>query len=247
MAIPSFSGSLLGDEQIISYLEELHGMGYDVKKAPGNKYFVFFEDSGIIEFNKVDPDWYVQSSLNGGIRFIRKIVSPEELIKQSREAARCIGKKLNIEVPVKSVRIKQSEPASNISKLVKLLQGDKIIGIFDPYFSTKSLDTLLTLKSLGVNFENEIKCLKTTKSELNAAFVKAFEKETNIQFQVRCTNSKKEHRRFFLLPNNDVVIFGMSLNDLNKNEAAIRESSPEDTEFFNSTWSESKNCIKQFK
>jgi hypothetical protein len=171
---------------------------------------------------------------------------PENIVgldQAIRDAVKSIahqeGKIINWSSPPTSIRIYKDEPATNVSKLVGLINTSVIEAVFDPYLDNKGLDTLLNLATLGVPISPSIRMLTSSKvanTRLTKNYLQLWLKELNCSGEIRQLSSNKEHRRFLLLSGGQSLIIGLSLNDLSKNEAAHIESDTQDLAFFNSEW-----------
>ena len=60
--------------------------------------------------------------------------------------------------------------------------------------------------------------------------------EASRQVEIRKSTSKNPHRRFMLLSGGQTLILGLSINSLDKDEAAHLEANTVDRAFFDSEW-----------
>jgi hypothetical protein len=147
-------------------------------------------------------------------------------------------------------RLKAGEPATNLRKLAQLIQGETLTAAHDPYIDEKGLETLHKLSGLGVDVSKTLRLLTVPKSEKAAGSVSSFLQDLNIEigsrWELRAYLGKtKAHRRFLILHDNSVVTSGLSLNNLNKDEALDRvppgnELADYDRTFFDDCWRTAK-------
>ena len=140
-------------------------------------------------------------------------------------------------------RLIQTQPASNKSKFIDIINDRIVKDIFDPYFDTKSIKTLLSLSKLGLKFNTQIRCLTTKRNsnKIDKLYWIDFNNELSLTLEIKTCKSSKEHRRFLILNDNQIIIIGCSLNDINKNETLVEETSQEDIDFFNTEWLDGNN------
>jgi hypothetical protein len=230
----------LKEDQIISELQNIQNLGWEVYKKKPNKYIIRIDDQKEIELHPSSENWFICSKINGSAKFVKYANSIETLNPLLLEAGKSLSIDLKIERQIKSIRIRDNEPLTNKAKLISLIKTSSISKIFDPYFDLKSLITITSLKKLGLNLENKIECLTTKNlSIFDQTVLNDFKTECNTSIEVKkCEN--KEHRRFIILNDNRVIIIGCSLNDINKNEVINEELFLElklaDIKFFNDEW-----------
>src|SRR5262245_31017002 len=102
---------------------------------------------------------------------------------------------------------------------------------------------MIHIVSFGAGgFSPQIRLLGSTKKttsksgtppKLTKAGVDAWAREVGRNVEVR-TTLNLEHRRFILLSSRRVIIVGISINDVHKNEAVFTESDDLDRNFFDS-------------
>jgi hypothetical protein len=135
-------------------------------------------------------------------------------------------------LPLKE-RLIAGEPASNLRKIADLIGGHTVTAIHDPYTSTGSLNTILKLAGMGVEFSPALRILGTAKPFSNSTEKKSFlgllsdintERKASWQVRVYPTTSKP-HRRFLILKDGSIVTCGMSLNHIDKDEVLDHEPS----------------------
>jgi hypothetical protein len=151
-------------------------------------------------------------------------------------------------IPLKE-RLVAGEPATNLRKINDLIGGCTVTAIHDPYTTTGSLDTILKLAGMGVEFSPSLRILGTAKPLSNSTEKKSFLgllKDINIErkasWQIRIYSAAtKPHRRFLILNDGSIVTCGMSLNHIDKDEvldheAAGSENAKHDQQLFEDEW-----------
>lgn len=143
-------------------------------------------------------------------------------------------------------RLKAGEPATNLRKIAQVVGREILACVHDPYTDAKSLVTLQKLGGVGVNISKSLRLLTTPKAKNASASVASFLRDLNTemksQWELRAYSSTaKPHRRFFVLQDDSVVTFGLSLNDINKDEVldripATNEHAGYDRKFFDNCW-----------
>lgn len=148
-----------------------------------------------------------------------------------------------------TIRINVGKPATNITKLAKLIEGKKIEAFFDPYLENRSLQTLTDMSSLSSDslISKNIRLISTKKvfegkkKRLTRSYVEAWMLEHEATEGGIKISIEYEHRRFMILNDGAVLIIGCSLGEIDKNEAAHVEADQGDVEFFNNQWSKAEN------
>ena len=143
-------------------------------------------------------------------------------------------------------RLKAGEPATNLRKLAQLIGSGILDSVHDPYIDEKALETLHKLKRLGVNVSKSLLLLTAPKPQKAAASVASFLRDLNTeigsQWELRAfSGPTKPHRRFLILHDKSVVTCGLSLNNINKDEALDRVPKGDayadyDHNFFDDSW-----------
>jgi hypothetical protein len=143
-------------------------------------------------------------------------------------------------------RLKAGEPATNLRKLAQLIGGGTLTNVHDPYIDEKALETLQKLGGLGVDISKNLLVLTGPKLGKAAASVSSFLGDLNVEmgthWELRAySGTTKPHRRFLILQDKSVVTCGLSLNNINKDEALDRlpardDLADYDREFFNNCW-----------
>jgi len=242
MSFKAFEENYLAESDVVSYLEELDNQGYDIRKGEKAKYYIMLSAEDYILIDKIGTTWYVKLYAKGRFKSQLKPIDKPTLINYSNSLAKRVKIDLNSQVTPNNIRLNQVDKATNKTKIIALSNGKTLESIFDPYFETKSIMTILSLWKLGLVLNKTVRVLKTTKTKIDQQFLGDFESETGIELKIKCCQSKKEHRRFMIFQNCEILILGMSLNDINKNEAAHLEISKEDCDFFEDQWKASKEC-----
>ncbi len=238
-----YSSNSLNREQVIAELEKITNLGWDVFQKKDKSYVIKIDEHKEISIREDSEKWFIASYIDGLPKSTVYSSSTETLHEYLIAAANKLETNLNIEKVNRSIRLKTDEQFSNKVKLLTLIGNSKISKIFDPYFDSKSLVTLILLKKLGTEFDSKLDCL-TTKSltVFDQTNIDEFNSEAKTNIEVKKCNSK-EHRRFLILNDNRVIMIGCSLNDINKNEVVIEETIQElknnDLIFFNEEWAKS--------
>lgn len=240
-----FAGPSLTNEQVLTELEKIQNLGWDIFSGDGvHHYIIKPDDSKTIEIQFINKKWVVRSFIDGSIKYIKFPFSFDTFVEILGAAAKMININLGLSKPKDTYRLKQSQPASNKSKFIDLINGRAVKDIFDPYFDTNSIKTLLSLSKLGLKFSNQVRCLTTAKtmSNIDKSFWIDFNRELSLTLEIKICKSRKEHRRFLILNDNQIIIIGCSLNDINKNEILMEETSQDDLIFFKEEWANGNNC-----
>lgn len=143
-------------------------------------------------------------------------------------------------------RLKAGQPATNLRKLVQLIGGGTLASVHDPYIDEKALETLQKLAGLGADISKNFLLLTAPKATKVGASVRSFlgdlNAENNSQWELRFYSGiPKPHRRFLILTDEVVVTCGLSLNNINKDEALDRLPADDpaadyDRNFFSDCW-----------
>jgi hypothetical protein len=143
-------------------------------------------------------------------------------------------------------RLKAGEPATNLRKIAEIIGKDILTSVHDPYTDEKALETLQKLKGLGVKISKNLRLLTAPKAGKAAASVASFLRDLNAemgsQWELRAYFGKtKPHRRFLILLDKNIITCGLSLNNIDKDEALDRipmgdELAGHDCEFFEKCW-----------
>jgi hypothetical protein len=143
-------------------------------------------------------------------------------------------------------RLKAGEPATNLRKLAQLIKSGTLTSVHDPYIDEKALETLQKLRGLGVDVSKTLLLLTAPKLEKTAASINSFLRDLNAEMGSRWelraySGTTKPHRRFLILQDKSVVTCGLSLNNINKDEALDRLPTGDvladyDRNFFDNCW-----------
>ena len=141
-------------------------------------------------------------------------------------------------------RLKAGEPAMNLRRIVQVIGNETLVGVHDPYITEDALVTLQKLRGIGIVISKKLRLLTAPKVGKAAAssFLRDLNTEASSQWELRAyTSTIKPHRRFLILQDNCVITCGLSLNNLNKDEALDRipmgdELAGYDRNFFDSCW-----------
>lgn len=143
-------------------------------------------------------------------------------------------------------RLKAGEPATNLRKLAQVIESGTLIRVHDPYIDEKALETLQKLKGLRVDISKTLFLLTAPKIGKAAASVNSFLRDLNAEmgtkWELRAySGPTKPHRRFLILEDKSVITCGLSLNNMNKDEALDHlpmgaDLARYDREFFDNCW-----------
>jgi len=143
-------------------------------------------------------------------------------------------------------RLKAGEPATNLRKLAQLIEGGTLTSVYDPYIDEKALETLQKLRGLGADISKNLLVLTAPKHGKSAASISSFLGDLNTElgshWQLRAySGATKPHRRFLILQDKSVITCGLSLNNINKDEALDRlpagdDLADYDRKFFANCW-----------
>lgn len=143
-------------------------------------------------------------------------------------------------------RLKAGESATNLRKIAQVVGKRTLAAVHDPYTDESALETLQKLKGLGVGMSENLRLLTAPKVGKAAAAIASFlhdlNTEMNCRWELRAyTSATKAHRRFLILQDKSIVTCGLSLNNINKDEAldwipASDELAVYDSNFFESCW-----------
>jgi hypothetical protein len=147
-------------------------------------------------------------------------------------------------------RLKAGEPAKNLLKVVQIIAGSTLTAVHDPYIDEKALETLHKLTGLGADISKDLRLLNAPMAAKKTESIKSFLAELNAEigsnWQLRASTAvPKPHRRFLILQDGSVVTCGLSLNNIDKDEALDRlsvgsELADYDLKFFENSWESGK-------
>ena len=130
--------------------------------------------------------------------------------------------------------------------MAQVIESGTLIRVHDPYIDEKALETLQKLKGLGVDISKTLLLLTTPKIAKAAASVNSFlwdlNAEMSTKWELRAySGTTKPHRRFLILQDKSVITSGLSLNNMNKDEALDHlpmsaDLACYDREFFDNCW-----------
>jgi hypothetical protein len=138
------------------------------------------------------------------------------------------GKIIPTEVIKLATRLKAGEPAKNLRKIAQVIGKEALVCVHDPYIRVETLVNLQKLEGVGVIISKNLRLLTADKignpSKMAvASFLKDLNKEMSSRWQLRTyIGTAKLHRRFLILEDKSVVIIGLSLNDVDKDEVLDR-------------------------
>ncbi len=225
-----------GRAYILDLEEELQRLGYDgmIDGLSAGEVVEGWKEAGWIEISPSSSELRLSE---GGI---------EQLARWEDEDALWDRGTSSNEIHL-AKRFKAGEPARNMRKLAQVIETGALETVHDPYIDSKALVTLQKLKELGVNISDSLRLLSAKKSAGTAAaalasFLRDLNTEMKSQWVVRTYDGvARPHRRFLILRDKTVITLGLSLNDLNKDEALERipatdQHAIHDREFFENCW-----------
>lgn len=150
--------------------------------------------------------------------------------------------------PLGAVRLSKGRPATNIGLVAMLLQGATVEAVLDAFLDDRGLETLLTLRNLGVLFSPKVRLLTSSRVEkrLTRSFAVAVLTELGCGGgEVRVFGADGHEGRIVLLEGGDVVSLGASLNGLDVNERPHRDRDKGDRAAFDARWAEATVFSRQ--
>lgn len=116
----------------------------------------------------------------------------------------------------------------------------------DPYINEAALQTLHKLMGIGVCVSTTLRLLTAPKTGKAAASIASFLYDLNTELSARWelrayAGGTKPHRRFLVLEDKSIITCGLSLNNINKDEALDRipmgdDLADYDRTFFDNCW-----------
>lgn len=122
-------------------------------------------------------------------------------------------------------RLKAGEPARNLRKIAQVVGNGTLTCVHDPYTDVKALETLQKMRDLGVVIAKDLRLLRAPPKAARAAasiasFLRDLNAEMSSQWELRAyASTTTPHRRFLILQDKSVITCGLSLNNINKDEA----------------------------
>jgi len=240
----------LSNEMVINELFKLQELGWDVRNAFAstklNVYRICIDPNRIIEIKNIhETYWNIESLKDFSVVYQGKASTQTSFLEALRLAFGAFNLDIKIIPTNKTERFKKSEPFSNKTKLIEIINGRLIKSICDPYFESKSLSNLIHFSHLGLKLSSDVKCLSSQimkeDKRISLKMINDFNIEMTISMELRLVPIEdKLHRRFFILSDNSVIIIGCSLNDLDKDEVIIENEDSvarkKDIDYFESKW-----------
>ena len=242
---PNYVEPSLLEGDVINYLIDAKSQGLEVYKC--NEGFMI--DLGNDKLIRIEDNGNGQFSINANHkRGIFLTIGVAKKISELEKFIKLAGSHHQVDLgtykPV-SIRTSSDKPASNKSKISNLIGTSIIQAVYDTYLDNKGLQNLTDILSLCAgSIAADVRLLsKIHGANLTKTFVDDWFKEHGcINGEIRIL-PKEEHRRFLLLSSSESLILGLSLNSINKNEAASLESDKDDRKFFNDMWKKSNKFI----
>ena len=256
-AIPSYPAPSLSREQVISFLVPCIQRGWEIYTGKAEDQFIFRLAENLKLFIEQTPEgWRVSTGLAPSMS-ISIWAYPETTSELTAAVAHALSivthafaEPITLDAPPRSIRLKASEPASNLSKMCALIGSSSINAIFDTYLENKSLEALLNMSTLGVRISRDLRLLtsssmtqaKSVQPRLTSSYFTAWTDQLALHNCIlRHRDYKGHQRRFLLLSGGTSLILGPSLNNLNVNEASHVENDSADLALFEQEWAQSSN------
>lgn len=161
------------------------------------------------------------------------------------------GEVVPTEVIKLATRLKAGEPVTNLQKIAQVIGKEALICVHDPYIRIETLVNLQKLEGVGVIISKNLRLLTTNKignssKMATVSFLNDLNSEMSSRWQLRAyTGTAKPHRRFLVLEDNSVIIVGLSLNDIDKDEVLDRvpagsNDADHDCKLFEDCWAAAK-------
>jgi hypothetical protein len=253
---PAYPGNRLSREDVVAYLLECQSNEWcQIYRSGSSTEFILELDCDeklFVYFGRIprpnedqwahrDTAWFVDYEARGCRCTAGRAETLGQLEKALSQAAVFVNKQWRTKRS--TARFSETTPATNLATFSRLIGTATIRAVHDPFLDNKGLANLLSILTLGpssvANNVRMLACEKMTRGPrpgLTKTFVADWLRELGITAgEVRLMPDKK-HRRFLLLGGGQSLIFGMSLNNIAKDEAAHLESDTEDTTFFDSMW-----------
>jgi len=242
---------------VISFLVPCIQRGWEIYAGKGEDQFIFRLAENLKLFIEQTPQgWRVSTGLAPSMS-ISIWAYPETVTELTAAVAHALAivthafaEPITLDAPPRTIRLKASEPASNLAKVCALIGGSSINAIFDAYLENKSLETLLNMSTLGVKISPDLRLLtsssmtqaKAVQPRLTSSYLAAWTAQLALR---NCTLRHRTYtghqRRFLLLSGGTSLILGPSLNNLNVNEASHVENDSADLVLFEQEWAQASN------
>lgn len=231
-------------QTVVGVLHGLSRQGFTVSRLPReNTFLIELTDHLSIRLSPFEAGFQIQGLRGDFPQYLENVTSEQALVNVLGQITRAfLGVDVNSYRP-QTLRLTRGRPATNMSKIMQLIGSNKITAVFDPYLDNAGLQTLTDITSLApeLAIASTIKLLSSSgvlsrnPPRLTKSFVdKWLVEHSASDGEFKLTSG--EHRRFMLLSNGQTLVLGLSLNNLDQNEAAHLENNPEDKEFFDAQW-----------
>lgn len=236
-----------GPDQVYSFLTDIVGQGYQVNRTDGrtDEFHVRLTSAYSIRFGVGKGRAQLQLKyMDNMVRFL-DVSSVEQMRMAFQGFAKEAG--VNLLAPPGAARLKSDTPADNYRSIASLVGTAQITAVFDPFLENKSLAELSIVLSFGQGgFARNVRLLGSEKANqgktiarFTRAGVEVWAQQHKLTAEARILPGG-EHRRFLLLNDGQVLILGMSLNQIHKNEAIRTEPGAQDSAWFDSQWDVAK-------
>jgi hypothetical protein len=246
-SFPEATPNTVNRDELLSYLLDLNRRGFEVTREPNSMvYIVSLNDEWSLRITANRPISQIQLQRWGSLLYsadadsvtgVRAIVA--------NYASLYAGLDMSIDQPPTSIRTREGEPASNISKLAALIGNAEIVVIVDPFLDNKALNTIKDIASLsddqGISSSVRLLTSHKSKKEPTRSYFENWKSELGLAAaELRVITSGKPHRRFVVLSDGRVLGPGFSFNQHDRDEAVFSEpDSSADQAFFDEIWESS--------
>ncbi len=228
---PSPPQPFLSREEVIAYLVDMQAHGWTVY-SESDSFILVIDEVQKLTIRPIERGFRIEHQSTVG----RSLVGSNAFnLRQFQSALEWY---IGNQRPTR-IRTIEGKPASNFSRIANLIGSSRVEAVYDPYLDNKGIANLLTLVGLANSVIPGLRLITaiTEPGRLSRNFVRDYFRELGCHSgEIRKTSSKKPHRRFMLLSGGQALIMGMSLNDLDKNEAVRLEDDQEDKPFFEIEW-----------
>ncbi len=250
---PLSDASSLTTDDVITYLLEWQARGYKVVQerrisVTGRAAFTIIGTDPVRDVITVSqndsrqPGCFEWSIQPGGPsnRRLQNLATDLVSLKRLLEIVAFQRGMSALEKPLTDIRIEYGTPAGNVARCVQMISPTSVVAVWDVYLDDKGVETLLTMRNLGVIYSDQLRLLSSDKKapkQLTKGFVQDFFKEIGVtKGETRYVPYLQHEHRLLLLADGDVVTLGGSLNNLNINERMHRTADQGDLKSFEEQW-----------
>jgi hypothetical protein len=243
---PTAAQSGLSRDEVAGYLLALKANGFAVHRtepgAPREAYAVLLEDGTSVSVRDAGGGayWHIVGDRLGLITNFGFAKSVGQFRRLMAQAARSYG--VDWSSPLTTTRLPATTPATNRRTISGLIGSAEVQAVFDPYLDNRGLVALGDILTFGGSVSGAVRLLTSTRKantknpQLTKSLAEAWFKERGIAGGEVRVMAPDEHRRFLLMSGGKSLILGLSLDSLEKNEAAHLEDDGADRTFFDRVW-----------